>query len=99
MRYHILPLGFSDHQGIFLSFRYFNKIKLLFPSRLVWCYKNADFDLAFELLDQVEWNVLLPDDDVNAYWDIWHKKFMEVMDKGIPKKRLSRRSRLPWINK
>ena len=37
----------------------------------VWYYSLAEFDCAVELLDFVDWDSLLPHDEVNTYWSAW----------------------------
>ena len=34
----------------------------------IWRYNLADFDKAGELLDSIEWDVLLDESDVDMYW-------------------------------
>ena len=56
----IPPLSTSDHHGFILSFH--SNVVSRRPStstrRTVWCYAQADFDLACELLDHTDWNSL-----------------------------------------
>ena len=36
--------------------------------------------------------------NVNVLWSLWHKRFLEVMDICIPKKRLPPKKHLPWLS-
>ena len=97
----IPPLSSSDHQGFILSFH--SNVAAKRPSsstrRTVWCYNQADFDRACELLDQTDWNSLCPkDSDVNLFWSAWQSRFGSIMEQCIPKKVLPVRKHLPWLN-
>ena len=59
----------------------------------------ADFDRANELLDTIEWDSLLPQDDVNTYWAAWKVYFLQIMEICIPSGKVKVRRNLPWINK
>ena len=97
----IPPLSSSDHQGFILSFH--SNVAAKRPSssthRTVWCYNQADFDRACELLDQTDWNSLCPkDSDVNQYWSAWQSRFCSIMEQCITKKVLPVCKHLPWLN-
>ena len=68
--------------------------------RTVWCYSHANFESACDLLDATDWFSMFSNDatDVNVLWSLWHKRFLEVMDICIPKKRLPPKKHLPWLS-
>ena len=75
----IPPLSSSDHQGFILSFRSnaVAKRPSSSTSRTVWCYNQADFEQARELLEQTDWNSLCPiDSDMNQWWSAWQTRFL-----------------------
>ena len=53
-----------------------------------------------DLLDATDWLSMFSNyaTDVNVLWSLWHKRFLEVMDICIPKKRLSPKKHLPWLS-
>ena len=68
-------------------------------SRIVWCYKHADFTKARQLILDIDWDSLLIN-DIDIAWANWYKAFMEVMKKCIPRRQLPINQRnIPWINK
>ena len=97
----IPPLSSSDHQGFILSFRSnaVAKRPSSSTSRTVWCYNQADFEQARELLEQTDWNSLCPiDSDMNQWWSAWQTRFCSIMEQCIPTKVLSARKHLPWLS-
>ena len=40
--------------------------------RTVWCYAKGDFEKACVLLQQVDWNAVFTDEDVDKCWERWH---------------------------
>jgi len=50
--------------------------KVYYKEIKVWHYSLAEFDRAAELLESVDWDSLLPQDDVNTYWSAWKNYFM-----------------------
>ena len=97
----IPPLSTSDHHGFILSFR--SNIVSKRPStstrRTVWCYAQADFDLACELLGYTDWTSLCSKaQDVNQLWSAWQSRFCSVMEQCIPQKVLPTQKHLPWLS-
>jgi len=65
----------------------------------VWRYSHANFTLAEQLICVTDWDDLI-DDDINTSWDNWQSKFLDIMDRCIPKKVLPpKRRNLPWLSK
>ena len=79
------PLSNSDHLGLFLA------VTVSKPrscpkrcGRRVWRYAFADFELAQELLEAVDWDLLLSSANVNDCLSKWQSKFLQVMESCIP---------------
>ena len=94
----IPPLSNSDHLGIELQ------LKLKASStgskhhsrRLVWKYAEADWERACELICACDWNALLSD-DINVAWMNWKQTFLGIMEKVIPRAKLSKQN-VPWLS-
>ena len=72
------PLANGDHYGLQLLFTMpFHSYQVKRFTRKVWQYALADFDRANELLDTIDWDSLLPQDDVNTYWAAWKMYFFK----------------------
>ena len=59
----------------------------------------ADFEMARNLLSEVDWDDIKDESDVNKSLRNWESCFMEIMEKCIPKGMLPRRKNLPWLTK
>jgi hypothetical protein len=81
----VSPLSNSDHLGLSLAV---SSVKIKCNpkrnGRKVWRYAHADFELAQEMLDAVDWNSLFQSPDVNDCWSVWHAKFLQIMETCIP---------------
>ena len=51
------------------------------------------------MIDEIEWDGLLHEVDVDRASFNWCNKFMEVMSSCIPKQSLKRRMNVPWLTK
>ena len=51
------------------------------------------------MMDEIEWDGLLHEDDVDRASFNWCNKFMEVKSTCIPKQSLKRRRNVPWLTK
>ena len=49
------------------------------------------------MMDEIEWDGLLHEDDVDRASFNWCNKFMEVKSTCIPKQSLERRRNVPWL--
>ena len=65
-----------DYSLCLLCFNHSYQVKGF--TRKVWRYALADFDCANELLDIIDWDSLLPHDDVNAYWAAYFLQITEI---------------------
>ena len=61
-------------------------------------YSQGDYEKACELLDRVDWDQLMDEPDVDQCWQSWQSTYLNIISKCIPKKVLSSRRNLPWIN-
>ena len=97
----IPPLSTSDHLGIKLSIEFKTcHVKAKCSSRrTVWLYSKADFNKARDMIDDTDWDQIFSNNsDINHCWSLWRKRFLEIMDKCIPKAVLPKRKNLPWIS-
>ena len=86
------PLANSDHNGIVLSFTWRSSERQVQQEpRTIWRYRNADFSMACQLIDNTDWESLLPMDDVDFATANWHNKFMEIMAMCIPQQSLRKK--------
>ena len=95
----VSPLSTSDHLGILPTYKLPTTNKRPRSCRrTVWCYSQGDFEKACELLDRVDWEQLMDEPDVDQCWQSWQSTYLNIISKCIPKKVLSSRRNLPWIN-
>ena len=95
----IPPLSNSDHMGIAISYNLpTNNKRPRTAPRSVWCYSLGDFDKACELLENVDWDAITKDSDVDTCWNNWQHNYLSIIKECIPQKVLSRRKHLPWIS-
>ena len=93
------PLANSDHLGVHLKLS--ARIRKSTPKphvRRIWRYNYADFDKAMELLDEIEWESLLNESDVDLYWSALKNYFLQVMEVCIPNAIVKVKKDLPWLN-
>ena len=55
--------------------------------RTVWCYSQGDFEKAIEMLDSVDWDLLLDEPDIDHCWQTWQSTYLNIISKCIPIKR------------
>ena len=76
----VSPLSNSDHLGLFLAVSAVKaKSNPKRNGRKIWRYALADYNLAHEMLDAIDWSALFQSADVNNCWSLWYTKFMQVM--------------------
>ena len=96
----VAPLSNSDHLGLSLAVSAVKaKCNPKRSGRKIWRYALADYDLAHEMLDAIDWSALFQSSDVNTCWALWHTKFLQVMEACIPQSVLKARKNLPWLTK
>ena len=88
-------LSSSDHKGLLVLL--YNDVLIKRPfsnsSRTVWCYSQANCDLACDLLNESDWNSMFYNaSNMNQLWSTWQKRFLEIMEICIPKKHFPQKS-------
>ena len=82
---HVIPsLGNSDHNGVIVHCKWRPTAQCSCTttsrSHAVWHYKRADWERASTLIENVNWNSVLSDDDVNESWTNWCQQFLAIME-------------------
>ena len=91
------PLGTSDHYGIQIVPNWkCNADQVHQQQRVIWRYKNADFGRACQLINETDWDSLLPSDDIDLATTNWHNTFIEAC---ISQQTLKKKRNVPWLNK
>ena len=49
------------------------------------------------MLDQIDWEHIIDENNVNVSWKNWQNVFLNVMSECVPRKILLRKKHLPWI--
>ena len=99
------PVGTSHHSSYHSSLQVTMNIRLIsLPSRKphtrrIWHYRDADFEMANDMLDNTPWASLLNSVDVNTSWINWKSSFLEIMSLCVPSKTISLKKRPPWLSK
>ena len=55
--------------------------------------------MASEMIEEVDWDSLLPEDDIDLAANNWHNEVMDIMHTCIPQRTLTKRRNVPWITK
>ena len=93
------PLANSDHNGLELSLKWRqNDRQVQQHPRTILRYRNADFRMACQMIDETDWESLLPEEDINLAGTNWHNKFLDIMSACFPQQTLKRRN-VPWLTK
>ena len=101
----VSPLEIADvrsyHNGVKLTLRWKHKHAKQVQQQLrtIWRYANADFLKANQMIQEVAWDRLLPEDNVDVAAVNWHNKVMDIMHACIPQQTLKKRRNLPWLSK
>lgn len=94
-------LGNSDHCRIFLSLNsslppqhmQWNK------NRPIWRYANADFDLACNMLNDLDLEtILFVENSIEQSWTKWKETFLSIIGRCIPKSNLPGRRTYQWLS-
>ena len=67
--------------------------------RTIWRYRNADFRMACQMIDETDWDSLLPEEDIDVAASNWHRKFMDIISTCIPQQTVKSRRNVPWLTK
>ncbi|CAB3985676.1 Hypothetical predicted protein [Paramuricea clavata] len=89
----------SDHFGI--SFRILTKVSRLSQiKRVIYNFKNANFDGLREALCDISWDdCFLDSDNINNSLEKWMKLFYSIVDQFVQKKCVSNINRSPWVDR
>ena len=89
----------SDHLGI--CFRILTKVSRLRQiKRVIYNFKNANFDGMREALCDISWDdCFLDSDNINNSLEKWMKLFYSIVDQFIQKKCVSNINRSPWVDR
>ena len=89
----------SDHFGI--SFRILTKVsRLRQVKRVIYNFKNANFDGLREALSDISWyDCFLDSDNIDNSLEKWTKLFYSVVDQFVQKKCVSNINRSPWVDR
>lgn len=93
------PLGSSDHNGILANIKARTAQRPPQQPRQIWRYQHGNFELANELLSQVNTSDIFSENDINITLRNFQTHFMELMERCIPRCALPRRKNLPWLTK
>ena len=55
--------------------------------------------MASEMIEEVDWDSLLPEDDIDLAANNWHNKVMNIMHTCIPQQTLTKRRNVSWLTK
>ena len=51
------------------------------------------------LIDETDWDSLLPEEDIDVAASNWHRKFMDIISMCIPQQTVKSRRNVPWLTK
>ena len=90
------PLGTSAHNSVIVCPKTSSKRKPSKPpTKLVWLYKSTDLPEATCLLKELP--VAPANCNIDLAWRQWHKSFLVIIKKVIPRKKVPAKSITPWI--
>ena len=92
----IPELSNSDHLGLMLTMRHRHVSQAPTPRGSVWRYNLANFELANDLLCDVDFDEILDFNDIQKSWMQFKAVFLHVMEQCIPKAVLPQ---MPWLTK
>lgn len=81
----IPELSNSDHLGLMLTMRHRHVLQAPTSCRTVWRYNLANFELANDLLCDVDFDEILDFNDMQKSWIQFKAVFFHVMEQCIPK--------------
>jgi len=88
------PLGHSDHAVI--TFRMCCDKEVTVTNTVKYLYDKGDYHSMFQELSRINWKQQLHDnfkDDTEKQWQFFKRKYMDLVNKYIPKKHLQRTNR------
>ena len=91
------PLGLSDHSV--LNFRMLCDKNVTASTTTKYLYDKGDYNNIITEFGQTDWNSLFAGDnlrdDVEKQWQLFKNKYLELVDKYIPKRTFSKTSQIP----
>ena len=95
------PLSNSDHLGILVVTEGQKRQPTVQnnPRRQIWHYARADFELASNILSNLDLASIMDTNDIHQSWEKWKEAFLSTMESCIPKSTLPKRHNLPWLSK
>ena len=66
--------------------------------RVVYNFKKGDFDSLRTLLNSTSFDDIFQNNDIETCWSTWKQRFIEAVDKCIPKLKLKSANTPPWID-
>jgi len=93
------PISLNDHCNISASLS-FSKPKAHPYKRIMWDYKNGNFELFREKLSAFDWDSCLkPEYDIDKMTDLWSNAFLKIAKSSIPTKVVTMRPNdKPWYS-
>ena len=90
----IPQLSNSDHLGLKLTMKHRYASSVPTPHRTVWRYNLANFELANDLLCDVDFDEILDSNDMQKSWTQFKVVLLDIMEPCIPKAGLPQRQKL-----
>ena len=95
----IPSLANADHLGLHLDISSSSVPAKPKPvAKKIWRYNLGDFERAAELLESVEWSLMIPPGSVDSYWSHWKAYFLQIMELCIPCVHTKTNTNVPWMN-
>ena len=89
--------GGSDHYPIYFNLKLNAKRKKSIK-RSIPNFKKADWDQINSKFANIEWDNLLPNDNIDEAWSAFKSQFSQVTDQHIPKIKIKDEYREPWYD-
>ncbi|XP_068723999.1 uncharacterized protein [Montipora capricornis] len=87
----------SDHYTVIFDLQ-ISHWKIKSSLRVVYNFKKGDFDSLRTLLKSTSFNDIFQNNDIETCWSTWKQRFIEAVDKCIPKLKLKSANTPPWID-
>ena len=95
----IPPLSTSDHYGISLTLNLETMAAKPCKSRMVWLYRQGDYEKACRMIEETVWSNILTGDNISKAAANWTERFLAIMEECIPRRYLRKRRNLPWLSR
>ena len=90
-------LANSDHDSIEFDLK-FKITRRECCKRLVYDYRNANWDGLREDFANIPWTCVDLVSDIENVWSSWKNLFFKAVDSNIPSKLVSAKRNVPWFN-